>query len=455
MLSAQRTARGLLGLAPPVILCALLASAPARANGRFPRADQLVLAPGNADELWLRTTFGLLVSRDAGASWDWVCERAIGFSGSEDPPLQVLPNGVVLAGLLEGLVQSGDRGCSWQFAAIPEQQLPIIDLSARREPPSLAMALAWEQQAASTSAPGYRARFFASADGGAHWQARGVGIDPGVLVLTLDVAPSDAQRLYASGIRNGAERSAALFVSNDAGTSWTEHVVPFDARSEQGLYIAAVDPFSPDLLYLRTSGASASRLLVSTDAGASFVERYTGEPLLGFALSPDGAQIYMGGVVGGLSVAARGDFLFEQRSALPIVCLAATADTLYACSNERGGFALGASRDAGTSFQPLLVLSDVRGPLACPSGASVGLCAADWPALSDRLGIEACTAAGAADSPAEPRTSRSAANGARGCAVGTPARGGPLHSGWTIALVLGVAGVLRRRRSARAASMPG
>jgi hypothetical protein len=422
-----------------LVLSAALVSSPARANGRFPRADQLVLAPGSPDELVLRTTFGLLVSDDAGASWDWVCERAIGFSGIEDPPVAVLPNGVLLAGLLEGLAQSSDRGCSWQFAATPAPPLPIIDLSARREAPNLAVALAWERQTATASAPGYRARFFASADGALTWQAHGTGIDSSVLVLTLDVAPSDPKRLYASGIRSGGgERSAALFVSRDNGTSWIERPVPFDARAEQGLYIAAVDPTSPDRVYLRTSGASSSRLLSTGDAGATFQEHYAGGPILGFALSLDGKQIYLGGVDDGLWVGAHGELVFEQRSTLPIVCLTASADALYACSNDLGGFALGVSRDGGRSFEPVLVLSEVRGPLACASGAAFGTCDADWPMLSDRLGIRpaSTTVDAPRDTATEPAADDSTTPRTAGCSF-MPQRAHGRRTPWIIAILLG------------------
>lgn len=362
----------------------LIASADraAWANGRFPRADQLVLDPGNADELVLRTTFGLLLSRDAGASWAWVCEQAIGFSGIEDPALALMPNGVVLAGLSEGLSHSSDHGCSWQLASPPGTDMPIVDLSAPRQAPSFALALAWQRQTPSANTPGYRTRFFAS-DDGATWREHGTGIDPSVLVLTLDIAPSDRRRLYASGIRSGPERSAALFVSTDEGQTWVERSVPFDSRNEQGLYIAAVDPFDPALVYLRTSGVSSSRLLVTRDAGASFSEPFAGAPMLGFALSSDGSQVYLGGVEDGLWAGTREALLFERRSTLPVVCLTSSADLLYACSNELGGFALGVSRDGGSSFEPRLLLSEVRGPLQCSAGASVDVCEPYWRATAD------------------------------------------------------------------------
>jgi photosystem II stability/assembly factor-like uncharacterized protein len=362
-------------------------SAPAWANGRFPRADQLVAIPGEPAELVLRTTFGLLFSHDAGQSWDWVCESAIGFSGQDDPALAAMQGGVVLAGLFDGLASSPDRGCSWHFADTAASAMPIIDLSVRPDRPSSALALAWEAQPVTLTTPGYRSRFFSTIDAGGNWQSYGTGIDASVLVLTLDVAPTDPHRLYASGVRSGMRRAASLFVSTDDGESWVERPVPFDDNREQGLYIAAIDPTSPELVYLRTSGATASRLLVTRDAGATFEERYFGPPMLGFALSADGASVFLGSIEQGLWAASRSSLEFEQRSTLPILCLLNVGDSLYACSNDQGGFAVGASRDGGVTFGARLKLSQVRGPLECPAGASVARCAAEWASVGDRLGI--------------------------------------------------------------------
>src|SRR6187402_1605596 len=86
-------------LAAAVVLSTLGLAHRARANGRFPAANHLVVHPEAPRELVLRATFGLLVSRDAGATWHWVCERAVGFSGAQDPPVLVTQGGAVLAAL--------------------------------------------------------------------------------------------------------------------------------------------------------------------------------------------------------------------------------------------------------------------------------------------------------------------------------------------------------------------
>jgi photosystem II stability/assembly factor-like uncharacterized protein len=449
----------------------LAASTPARANGRFPRADQLVQVPGRPGALWLRATFGLLYSADAGQSWDWVCERAVGFTGQEDPALGVLPDGTVLAGLGAGLSTSRDGGCSWAFDALPSATvtgdpgaadagdgalpLPVTDVSVRAAAPSTAVALAWEPQPVTATTPGYRTRFFATSDGGASWVAYGAGLDPSVLGLTLDVAPSDPHRLYASGIRPGQQRSAALFVSTDDGATWTERPVPFDTRSGQGLYIAAVDPNDADLVYLRTSGATSSRLLVTRDAGATFEKPFAGGPMLGFALTPDGTTIYLGGLDDGLWVGPSDTLVFERRSDLPLQCLLHTADALYACSSDlAGGFTVGASTDGGYTFSPRLFLSSVRGPLACDAASATAACASDWPTTAQRLGIDGVgggsangsNGAGASGAPGSPgiTPAPSATDDGSGCGLSRRTRAA--REGWLgAAFAIGLAAERRRR----------
>ncbi|MBA3780037.1 MAG: pseudouridine-5'-phosphate glycosidase [Chloroflexi bacterium] len=49
--------------------------------------------------IFLRATFGILVSRDAGKTWQWICERALGYEGSWDPPIAVTRDGRLWVGL--------------------------------------------------------------------------------------------------------------------------------------------------------------------------------------------------------------------------------------------------------------------------------------------------------------------------------------------------------------------
>jgi hypothetical protein len=67
-------------------------------------------------------TFGLVQSFDRGASWQWICEQAINVSGEYDPPMAVAADGsmVLLPPLADvdsglppgGALVSRDGGCS-------------------------------------------------------------------------------------------------------------------------------------------------------------------------------------------------------------------------------------------------------------------------------------------------------------------------------------------------------
>ena len=380
----------------------------AHANGRYPKADQLVLAPDDPRLLAVRTTFGLLLSRDAGQNWDWICERAIGYSGVQDPTIGLMASGTIIASLSEGIARSSDRGCNWAYSDAPLGGSPVIDLSVRKAAPAQALALVWDAQRI-----GYSSRILASEDNGRSFGAYGRPIDPTVLVTTLDSAADDPRRLYASGTRSvDGVRSGLLFTSDDAGEHWSEHTLPFDPKLEQGVYIAAVDPEDADTVYLRTSSATVSRLLVTHDAGRQISVVYSGS-LLAFALSPDGEQLYFGGE-DGLHAGLKGASTFEKRANLRLLCLAATADTLYACSDERSGFTLGASSDGGFEFQPLLHLQTVRGPLAC----SAAECESDWPLVRAQLGIPTPSAPGAAGDAGSDAGANSAGGGSDASGAG-------------------------------------
>lgn len=387
------------------LLCAFCVSLGAHANGRYPKADQLQVAPDDAQFLAVRTTFGLLVSHDAGQNWDWICERAIGYSGVQDPTLGLMNRGTIIASLSEGIARSTDSGCNWAFSDAPLSGSPVIDLTVFKGAPNRALALVWDAQRI-----GYSSRVLVSDDSGRSFETYGTPIDPAVLVTTLDVAPSNSHRVYASGTRAvDGVRSALLFASDDDGQHWSEYSLPFDPKLEQGVYIAAVAPDDANTVYVRTSSATVSRLLVSHDGGKTASVIHSGS-LLAFALSPDGKELYFGGEDGLYGGPANGT-TFEPRASLRVLCLAATASTVYACSDEHSGFTLGASSDGGSTFEPLLHLETVRGPLSC----STDTCDADWPLVRAQLGIALPSEMDAgAGEPADASTSDSSAESRAG-----------------------------------------
>jgi hypothetical protein len=418
--------------------------AAAYANGRYPAASQIVVSPIDPQLVVLRTTYGLLLSRDGGGAWDWICESAMGFSGAEDPQLALTATGAIVAGLFEGLAVSPDTGCSWDFAAAPVAGQTIVDVTARRDDPHTVVALASSLVSLDAAAPdaastGYVSQLYQTVDDGAHWAALGTPIDPTLLPQTVEVSRSDPHRIYVSAVRGeGVNRTAWLVVSLDDGTHWASNQIPLDPSSESVAYIAAVDPNVAARIYVRTDGAA--RLLVSNDTGNHFASALSlAGGILGFALSLDGAKVWAGSLTDGVWMASAADLAFTQRSKTPVRCLSSTGDTLWACSDEAtGGFIAAESEDDGMYFVPKLHLSGLRGVLACPPGSSTAQCASAWPAECALLG--GC--AGLDDAGLSPDAGSGArAPESRGCRCGL-AEGGAGDASRTGVILLAMASTL-------------
>src|SRR6185436_15964627 len=70
------------------------------------------------------------------------------------------------------------------------------------------------------------------------------------LVATVDVAPSNPQRIYLSGW--GPNSTGVLLRSDDRGETYSALRLPTDAENDEVPFIAAVDPDNADALYVRT-----------------------------------------------------------------------------------------------------------------------------------------------------------------------------------------------------------
>jgi hypothetical protein len=389
------------------------AAYPALANGRFPAANHLVERPGHPEQLLLRTTFGFLYSFDRGQIWDWVCEKAFALpnwaQGQSDPAIALLASGTTLAGMTEGISVSGSNGCGW---TVQRPKDYFVDVAISASVPGSAVAITGSAAGNIDGGTIFDSRVLRTNDDGVNWTAVGTPLDPTLIVETIDIAPSDPSRLYVSAIRGEIETlNASLLVSSDSGATWTEYDVPLDKSKERAPFIAAVDPTDPDRVYVRTSGPLSSRLLVTNDAGKSFNEVFSGGRMLGFALSPDGKRVFVGGPSIGVQTATTDNFRFEQRSTKQVECLMANASSLYACSNEANGFLVGVSSDNGATFKDLLHFDTIRGPLACGGSDGGYSCENDWKSLQVQLNIVPASDAGKTDASApSPPTSDSGAN---------------------------------------------
>jgi MYXO-CTERM domain-containing protein len=382
----------------------------------------------------LRSTFGILQTFDAGKSWSWLCEQAAGYSDVQDPAIALTADGTLLVGF-EKLSATHDRGCTWGatagFAATS-----VTDLAVDPARPDRVLAL----NAASNGAGGFINRIFESLDDGRTWAPLGMPIVDGLVAETIDVAPP--QRIYVSG-KFWPTQLGALERSDDGGATWVRQSI--DAAGASTPFIAAIDPANSDRVYVRTSGSASDGVFVTNDAGATWTGIFTASGgILGFALSPDGTSVAVGGPSAGVNVASVGDYQFQETSTVGPYCLRWSAAGIYACGKQLGdGFALGLSTDRGVTFAKLLELSAVT-PLACaPTSTTGSTCPPYWGPVAAVLGADAGPDA-SKTGPPDPGLNPLGDSPTSGCHCGIPGSSSAAPAAAWFSLLAAL--VLHRRR---------
>ena len=247
-------------------------------------------------------TFGLLISHDRGKTFDWVCEQSIGYIGIEDPMYAVTPSGSYLGTTFSGVSLSHDKACGWSFVGGDLADQVFIDLAPN--PKDLKNLVVFASSYARQDDAGnilFLSKIWETKNEGQSFEPLGQPLDPGLLGHTVDLTTSDPNRIYVTAVRNpGVSPIGILLTSKDHGQSWEEMTVPLE-NNERAVFIAAVDPTDAERVYLRTANNpdKGSRLLLreATDGGPATIRtiyQATGA-LAGFALTPDGKKVYIGG----------------------------------------------------------------------------------------------------------------------------------------------------------------
>jgi hypothetical protein len=356
---------------------------------RMPFGTSLQTRPGHPDDILMGTTIGPLVSHDGGDTWTWFCENAVGYGGTYDPDYVYSPTGAMFATTFKGVTVARD-GCVWATTSLG----PGLASAMTQGPDDtihVAMAFAGDP----TTDPPLPAdnKIYRSTNDGVSFDAGLMVGTGGETWSTIEVAPSDAQRVYLTGFRieTGGARSHFLFRSINGGDSYTAlGIGDFTLTSQSELYIMAIAPDDPDRVLLRVSrylpnSDPGDEYFLSTNGGTSWtsVLQLTDTARAAAFLSPTEAVI--GLRAGGYYRSTTGGASFQAvAGAQPFFyCMHLRPDgELWACTEPYADPQFPAGIHSTTAQPPAWTAvmrfeDDIVGPVDCATGTIQRDCCVD------------------------------------------------------------------------------
>ena len=283
-----------------------LVPATAGANGRFPATVNVRFQP-DGDRMLVPATFGLLLSNDGGETFQWVCEQAIGYTGTYDPDYELTDDGTIFSTSFEGLRRSDDGGCTW---------VSVEDTDVNRDTFINQVEIGPDGRIwVATSQGGVPNDIFVSSDGESF---ESTGLLSENWWLTVATTPADGGRIYASGYQypitsgDAAREAAPLLRRKVADGAWEElptgdfdfvpeteecagEPLPASCSVNPFVYLLGVSPTNEDLLFARAVAVNpptGDDLYRSTDGGQSWEKVLDmADTISGFVIRADGTVI--------------------------------------------------------------------------------------------------------------------------------------------------------------------
>ena len=207
---------------------------------------------------------GIYKSTDAGRTWTHLGLR----DGQQIPMIIVDPrdaNRLFVAVLghpygpnaERGIYRSTDGGRTFTQVLSKDENTGGSDLAFDPKNPDTVYACLWEERQGpweNGAWAGTNGGIFKSTDGGSTWKKLDKGLpDEGVVQADIAVAPSDANRIYAT-VAN--PRAVGIFRSDDAGERWTRITTDNRPASRIGggdLPVPEVNPKNPDIVIIAST----------------------------------------------------------------------------------------------------------------------------------------------------------------------------------------------------------
>ncbi len=383
---------------------------PAFANGRAPGTATINFRKGMESHIAAGMTFGVVHSKDNGATWQWVCEDTVGYGGMYDPDYAYTTSGSLFATTFDGLKVNRD-GCVYG----PSSLSPT--------PPTLkffsTVTLGSDNAVHAAASDPMDGKIYKSTDDGVTFPTSTT--PEGALIndwwQSLEAAPSNPNIIYLSGYRlpSGQPKVLLLFRSDNGGATYNAlPVSDFATMANSAIDIVGVDPTNPLLVYARVSledNSISDAIYRSTDGGATWARKLGKPSSISFVVRGNGDLVAATRAGGAFRSIDDGDTWTDLLGAPHINCLEENAaGEVWACTQNYGsptvasdGFGIMKTTDLVT-WTGVLKFEDIVAPLACPAGTiQQAKCDAElWCGLCAQLGCDPGRVCGAAQDVTPP-----------------------------------------------------
>jgi len=352
-------------------------AATANANGRDPYTSTINFQRGNDQHIVAGMTFGVVTSKDGGANWEWMCERAVGYGGQYDPDYVYSATGAVFATTFDGLKVMRDS-CS--FNATP----PGMTFVSRVEGGSDGAIYYAAADAAD-------AKIYKSTDDGVSFPTSANPGLPGDWWSSLAVAPTNPQRIYVTGYRLDGTNPKVflLFTSTNGGTSYSAMtmtgITPVSPNST--IEVVSISPTVDTTLYAKVTfetGSTGDSIYRSTNAGQSWTKILSKSSNFGlaFLVRNNGTTCIAGtrelGAWSSTNCSTATTPTWTPLTTAPhIGCLYKdSVDTVWACTQNYASPMLGLPSDGYgimkstdlINWTGVLKYQDIKAPVPCAAG---------------------------------------------------------------------------------------
>lgn len=211
---------------------------------------------------------GLYKSTDAGKTWKQMglaltqhIARVVIHPKNPDILLVAAQGALYSKSKERGIYKSTDGGVTWKNVLYVDDKTGCAELSMDMNNPSILYAAMWEhgRQPWKVTSGGPGSGLYKSTDGGEHWEKLQEGLPKEMGKMSIAVCRSNSEKVYALIESDFEKEAGGLYVSNNAGKSWSQVTGDHRLIQRAWYYIELFpDPLNENTLYVMSAPAMRS-----------------------------------------------------------------------------------------------------------------------------------------------------------------------------------------------------